>query len=48
MNYTQNEKIEQVTDTTMVVMVDQAYRPCFIYNSCLQACQGQAVSRLSF
>ena len=29
-------------------LVNQACRSCFIYNSCLQACQGQAVSRLSF
>jgi len=28
-------------------LVNQACRSCFIYNSCLQACQEQAVSRLS-
>ena len=28
-------------------LVNQAYRSCFIYNSCLQVCQEQAVSRLS-
>ena len=28
-------------------LVNQACRSCFIYNSCLRACQEQAVSRLS-
>ncbi len=29
-------------------LLNQAFHPCFIYNSYCQACQEQAASRLSF